>query len=75
MKKLLFAMLFPVLMAGCGSINQNFVTAVNDSWTEIAPEYRAYVESDSSKSKDDKRIRYFLIDTLTDLIEEAKTNE
>jgi len=62
-----------VLAAGCcGTINEQFVKAVDVNWGVVSPEYKAYLEADESLSPKSKELRLKTIEEFSELIKEAK---
>lgn len=57
-------------LTGC-SVNKQFVSACQDSWGVIGPEYRGYVQEDANISEDTKRIRLRTADNFDRLLLEA----
>jgi len=65
--------LIVAMTAGCnGTLNEQFVRAVDSNWTLIGKEYRAYVDADESMSPSSKELRIKTIEEFTALVEEAK---
>lgn len=66
------ALLGLLLLVGCGTLDQQFVKAVDDSWAVIGPEYQAYVQADPTLDAGTKKIRVNSAKTLSDLLQQAK---
>ena len=60
-----------LLLSSC-SVNQQFVRAVDDSWSNISPLYEAYVEADDNITHGEKDTRLLEAQTLTAMIAQAK---
>lgn len=71
MRKVLVCGVFLVVLCGC-SINQQFVTAVDDAWDVIGPRYVEYVQKDATLDDESKTTRIRTAQLLTETIEEAK---
>jgi len=65
------ALILLFALTGC-SINQQFVEAVDASWTVIGPEYLEYVQEDEDLDDQTKANRRRTATILTDTINEAK---
>lgn len=75
MKRYLVLFLFLALvLPGCGTLDQQFITAVDDSWQVIGPEYEAYIAADPALDAGTKKIRTNSAKTLSDLIAAAKAS-
>jgi len=60
-----------LLCLGCSSLDRAFVRSVNGYANVILPEYREYIQKDSSLSDDTRRIRTQTADKFRQLIDEA----
>lgn len=74
MKKRLLVVSAAILLSGC-SLNKQFVRSVDDYTKVILPEYRTYVQSDSTLDEDTKRIRSQTADRFQLLVDDAKKSE
>ena len=74
MRRLVLLVVAIGLLSGC-SLNKQFVRSVDDYTKVILPEYRAYVQSDSSLGEDTKRIRSQTADRFQMLVNDAKKSE
>lgn len=68
---ILLASVALVVSCGC-SVNEHFVTAVDDAWQVLGPEYVEYVRTDPDLDADSKRIRIRTAKILSETIAEAK---
>lgn len=68
MKRALSLVVLLVVLAGCKA-TPAFVRGVDAQWAVIGPEYRAYVQTDSSLSNGDKATRLRTAETLDELIQ------
>jgi len=62
------------MLAGC-SLNVQFVKSVDEYTKAILPEYRTYVQKDTTLDEDTKRIRSQTADRFQMLIDDAKKPE
>jgi len=69
----LSALLFAVTGC-CGSLNAQFVKAVDSNWTVMGKDYRKYVEADESLPEASKKRRLATIDDFSLLVKEAKAD-
>lgn len=68
---LLFALL--LFAGGCwGTLNEQFVKAVDSNWKVMGPDYREYVQEDGALSEASKNRRLKAIDEFSELVKEAK---
>jgi hypothetical protein len=68
---LLLGMLFAA--SGCwGTLNEQYVKAVDSNWKVMGPNYREYVEADESLPAQSKSRRISAIDEFTELVKKAK---
>ena len=76
MKRYLVVFLFFAIVAlpGCGTLDQQFVKAVDDSWQVMGPEYAAYVQNDPNLDAGTKKIRANSAKSLSELIAAAKAS-
>jgi len=74
MRKLLVSVAVLGLVAGC-SLNVQFVRSVDEYTKVILPEYRTYVQKDTTLDEDTKRIRSQTADRFQLLIDDAKKPE
>ena len=66
------AILIPLLfLFGC-TANKIFVKAVDGYTTVILPEYKTYIQNDSTLNDDTKRIRIQTADKFQQLVDEQK---
>lgn len=68
---IIVAVILLALLQGCAGVNPTFVKAVETNWKVIGPDYRGYVEGDSSLAEESKKIRLQAIDEFTLLVAEA----
>jgi len=61
-----------LLCIGCGTLDKEFVAAVDASWQAIGPEYTSYVAADPKLDAATKLTRQRTAELLTKLIEEGK---
>jgi len=59
-------------LPGCGTLDKEFVAAVDASWQVIGPEYTSYVAADPKLDVATKLTRQRTAELLTKLIEEGK---
>lgn len=74
MRRLLVSVAVLGLVAGC-SLNRQFVRSVDEYTKVILPEYRTYVQKDTTLDEDTKRIRSQTADRFQLLIDDAKKPE
>jgi len=74
MRKLLVSIAALGLIAGC-SLQMQFVKSVDEYTRVILPEYRTYVQKDTTLDEDTKRIRAQTADRFQMLIDDAKKSE
>ena len=72
MSRILLICTVALFVAGCSSLDQEFVTAVDRTWETIGPEYRDYVAQDQALSPDTRLLRLRTADTFDVLLKEAK---
>lgn len=76
MKRFMLIFLFVLAMsciAGCwGTLNEQFVRAVDSNWSVMGPNYTAYVQADEVLPEASKIRRLKALAEFTLLIEEAK---
>lgn len=70
MKRFVITVCTAALLTGC-TLNQAFVKSVSDYTDTILPEYREYVESDTTLSDDTRRIRKQTADKFQALVDDA----
>ena len=68
----LFVVVVACLCIGCGSVNQQFVRAMDDTAKAICPEYLKYLRADESLSQESKATRIRTVDLFFSTIEDAK---
>lgn len=71
MKKLIVIL----CLFACCSLDKQFAKSVNDLTQTILPEYKEYIENDSTLNKDSKRIRKQSADKLEEILDEAMKEE
>jgi len=59
-----------VSFSGC-ALNQSFVLSVSNYTDTILPEYRKYIEKDTSLTENSKRIRKQTADKFQELVDDA----
>lgn len=67
-----FCFVVVAMLPGCGSIAKEYVAADEATMNAVSPEFRKYVEADSSLSEEDKALRYATLDSWSYRIAEAK---
>lgn len=72
MKRILLICTVALLVAGCSTLDQEFVSAVDRTWETIGPEYRSYVAQDAALTPDTRALRLRTADTFDVLLKEAK---
>jgi len=72
MKYLAILIAMALLFAGCCTVDESFVRAVDDNWKIMGPNYRKYVEADTKLPETSKKQRLSAIDEFSDLVKEAK---
>ena len=76
LQSLLVLLLLCVLLlfiGGCwGTLNEQFVKAVDSNWNVMGPDYTAYVQADEALPEKSKERRLKAIAEFTLLIKEAK---
>ena len=74
MKRLLLVLALVALMAGMtgcwGSVNEEFVRAVDSNWKTMGPNYRAYIEADAELPEASKKRRLAAVDDFTKLVKQ-----
>jgi hypothetical protein len=73
MRRLLLVVAVGCLMSGC-SFNKQFVKSVDDYTKLILPEYKGYIQKDTSLDTNSKRIRTQTADQFQLLINDTKTS-
>lgn len=72
-KLLVFALIALLAVTGCwGTLNGQFVKAVDSNWKVMGPNYRTYVENNEALTDASKNRRLAAIDEFTELVKEAK---
>lgn len=61
-----------IALVGCAGLNKQFVAGIDGYAQVILPEYRAYVDKDTSLSPSTKKIRVESADGMRALIDEAQ---
>lgn len=73
MKRLILSCIL-LLPLGCGSLNEQFVKSVDDTWKAVEPEYSAYVATDINLQPEQKQMRQALVKSMNELLAAAKEN-
>ena len=63
------------LMVGCGTLDQQYASAIKQSADLILPDYVQYVESDPNLDDDSKKLRKDNVRELEALLEEGVSGE
>lgn len=66
------AALLVCALSACGSVNQDFVKAMDESAGVILPRYKDYVDADTTLDPDSKELRKKTADKMRQLIDAAK---
>lgn len=62
-----------LFIGGCwGTLNEQFVKAVDSNWKVMGPDYRGYVQEDGALTEASKNRRLKAIDEFSELVKEAK---
>lgn len=67
------AVLCLLAAVGCWSPQVAFVTAMDENWKAITPEYVAYIDHDPALTPEQKLSRHRMVDFLWKAIDAAKT--
>lgn len=72
MRSLLLVSLSALVLCGCGSIAKEYVSADRDTYEAVAPEYRAYIDTDSELTDAEKALRHATLDSWEYRIKQAE---
>lgn len=73
MKKIIVPVLV-FLLSGCQSVPKIYLRADRNTFNAVAPEYKEYIQNDTTLSEAQKELRFNTIETWDRRIESAEQN-